>query len=242
MVDNQGTDTSQSANEMFDESVFTDTPQEVAPESSVDNTLTPTDAFTTQTGEEAPEAAPSETQEQPQPLEAKNDDTRFQYWQSQAAQKDNQIQQMQQQFMNQKEAAISALEAQLIKKMAAEEQERSGLEEKDPLVKLKQQEIDLKAAELQQKGEHDQTKMLMETAVDAEKLDLEREKMQSTNELGLVKESFGLMKEGQKDTTAEIKENVAALRDKEKNRSNEKIAAMRERAAARKANGKTKDK
>jgi hypothetical protein len=98
MVDNQGTDTSQSANEMFDESVFTDAPQTEATESSVDNTLTPTDAFTTQTGEEAPEAAPSETQEQPQPLEAKNDDTRFQYWQSQAAQKDNQIQQMQQQM------------------------------------------------------------------------------------------------------------------------------------------------
>jgi hypothetical protein len=83
---------------MFDESVFTDAPQTEATESSVDNTLTPTDAFTTQTGEEAPEAAPSETQEQPQPLEAKNDDTRFQYWQSQAAQKDNQIQQMQQQM------------------------------------------------------------------------------------------------------------------------------------------------
>ena len=66
--------------------------------------------------------------------------------------------------------------------------------------------------------------------------------MQSTNELGMVKESFGLLKEGQKDTTAEIKENVAALRDKEKNRSNEKIAVMRERAAARKANGKPKDK
>ena len=98
MVDNQGTDTSQSANDMFDESVFTDAPQTEATESSVDNTLTPTDAFTTQTGEEAPEAAPSETQEQPQPLEAKNDDTRFQYWQSQAAQKDNQIQQMQQQM------------------------------------------------------------------------------------------------------------------------------------------------
>ena len=41
---------------------------------------------------------------------------------------------------------------------------------------------------------------------------------------------------------AEIKENVAALRDKEKNRSNEKIAHMRERTAARKANGKAKDK
>jgi len=98
MIDNQGTDTSQSANDMFDESVFTDAPQTEAVESSVDNTLTPTDAFTTQTGEEAPQAAPSETQEQPQPLEAKNDDTRFQYWQSQAAQKENQIQQMQQQM------------------------------------------------------------------------------------------------------------------------------------------------
>jgi len=169
----------------------------------------------------------------------------IQQMQQQAAQNpqiQQQIQQMQQQFMTQKEAAISDLEAKLIKNMAAEEQQRSGLEDKDPLVKLKQQEIDLKAAELQQKGEHDQTEMLMKTAVDAEKLDLEREKMQSGNDLGMVKESFGLMKEGQKDTTTEIKENVAALRDKEKNRSNERIAGMRERAAARKANGKSKDK
>ena len=66
--------------------------------------------------------------------------------------------------------------------------------------------------------------------------------MQSTNELGIVKESFGLMKEGQKDTTAEIKEDVASLRDAAKNRSNEKIAGMRERSASRKANGKSKTK
>jgi len=188
----------------------------------------------------AAEQVEQQMQQQTQQLQQQ-----IQQMQQQAAQNPQiaqQIQQMQQQFMTQKESAISTLEAQLIKKMAAEEQQRSGLEEKDPLVKLKQQEIDLKAAELQQKGEHDQTKMLMETAVDAEKLDLEREKMQSGNELGMVKESFGLMKEGQKDTTAEIKENVAALRDKEKNRSNEKIAVMRERAAARKANGKSKTK
>jgi len=165
--------------------------------------------------------------------------------QQQAAQNpqmQQQIQQMQQQFMTQKEAAISALEAELIKNMASEEQQRSGLEDKDPLVKLKQQEIDLKAAELMQKSQHDETEMLMKTAVDAEKLDLEREKMQSTNDLGMVKESFGLMKEGQKDATTEIKEDVASLRDAAKNRSNERIAQMRERASARKANGKSKDK
>ena len=149
---------------------------------------------------------------------------------------------MQQQFSIQKESQIAVVEAQLIKEMAQEETQRSGLEEQDPLVRLKQQEIDIKAAELQQKGEHDQTKMLMETAVDAEKLDLEREKMSSNSQLGMVKESFGLMKEGQKDATAEIKEDVASLREAAKNRSSEKIASMKERAAARKANGTSKSK
>ena len=76
MVDNQGTETPQSANDMFDESVFSDTPQEG---STQDNTLTPTDAFTEASGEEAPKEAPS-TQETTQPLEAKNDDSRYQYW------------------------------------------------------------------------------------------------------------------------------------------------------------------
>jgi len=188
----------------------------------------------------AAEQVEQQMQQQTQQLQQQ-----IQQMQQQAAQNpqiQQQIQQMQQQFVIQKESAISDLEAKLIKNMAAEEQQRSGLEDKDPLIKLKQQEIDLKAAELQQKGEHDQTKMLMETAVDAEKLDLEREKMQSGNELGIVKESFGLMKEGQKDTTAEIKEDVASLRDAAKNRSNEKIAGMRERSASRKANGKSKTK
>ena len=92
------------------------------------------------------------------------------------------------------------------------------------------------------KSQHDQTKMLMETAVDAEKLDLEREKMSSNSELSMVKESFGLMKDGQKDTTAEIKDDVASLRDVAKNQSNERIAGMRERAAARKTNGQPKSK
>ena len=100
MVDNQGTDTSQTANPLFDESVFSETQTEQpAPESSTqDNTLTPTDAFTGASGEEAPQEAPS-TQEQPQqPVDPKNDDTRFQYWQSQAAKRENELKQMQEQM------------------------------------------------------------------------------------------------------------------------------------------------
>jgi len=100
MVDNQGTDTSQSANPLFDDSVFSEPQaQQPAPESSTqDNTLTPTDAFTDTSGEEAPQEAPS-TQEQPQqPADPKNDDTRFQYWQSQAAKRENELKQMQEQM------------------------------------------------------------------------------------------------------------------------------------------------
>jgi hypothetical protein len=141
---------------------------------------------------------------------------------------------------NQAAAEQAKIEAGMTKKLAQDEEARISREQQDPLIKLKQQEIDLKASELQQKGEHDQTKMLMETAVDAEKLDLEREKMSSSNELGMVKESFGLLKDGAKDTTSEIKEDVIRLRETAKNRSNEKIASMKERAAARKANGKSK--
>ena len=107
MVDNQGTDTSQGANPLFDESVFNAPAEQSAPESSTqDNTLTPTDAFTEPSGEEAPQEAPS-TQETTQPLEAKNDDTRFEYWQSQAAKRDNELKQVQeqlQQFQQQQNA------------------------------------------------------------------------------------------------------------------------------------------
>ena len=99
MVDNQGMDTQQSANELFDESVFTDSPQE-GEGSPEETTLTPTDAFTEPSGEEAPKEAPS-TQEAAQPVDPKNDDTRYQYWQSQAAKKDNALRQMQAQMQQQ---------------------------------------------------------------------------------------------------------------------------------------------
>jgi hypothetical protein len=106
MVDNQGTDTPKSANEMFDESVFTDTPQEGSVQ---DNTLTPADAFSEPSGEEAPQEAPS--QETPQPIESKNDDTRYQYWQSQAAKRDNELRQAQAQ-LHQMQQQVQAVTAQ----------------------------------------------------------------------------------------------------------------------------------
>ena len=98
MVDNQGTDTPQNnENDMFNESVFTEQPATTPEEGSQqDNTLTPADAFSEPSGEEAPQEAPS--QETQKPLETKNDDTRYQYWQSQAAKRDNELKQTQAQL------------------------------------------------------------------------------------------------------------------------------------------------
>ena len=96
MVDNQGADTPQSANSLFDENVFTETPETQANEGSAqENTLTPTDAFTAPSGEEAPKEAPS-VEEAPQPVDPKNDEKRYQYWQSQAAKRENEVKEMQQ--------------------------------------------------------------------------------------------------------------------------------------------------
>ena len=150
-----------------------------------------------------------------------------------------QIQGMQEEFLIQKEAQISVVEAKLIKEMAAEETKRSGLEDQDPLIKLKQQEIDLRAAELMQRGEHDDQEMLLKTSVEAEKLDLEREKVNNAAEGTVMKESFGLIKDQAKDTISEIKEDVITLREDRRTRSNEKIASFKERSSNA---GKRKDK
>ena len=122
MVDNQGTDTPQTANDMFDESVFTGEPAATPQEgSATDNTLTPADAFSEPSGEEAPKEAPS--QETPKPLETKNDDTRYQYWQSQAAKRDNELRQTQAQLQQMQ---------QQVQQVAAQQQEAPQEQFPDP--------------------------------------------------------------------------------------------------------------
>ena len=74
-------------------------------EGSTQSNLPVEDAFPRQT-EETTEATPQEghvapvqeTQEQEQPLDAKNDERRYQYWQSQAAQRENELQALRQQI------------------------------------------------------------------------------------------------------------------------------------------------
>jgi len=96
-------DTPQTANTMAD----IETRAFGAPinEGSSDNNLTVTEAFSSPeevTSTEAPIAGtpevPAETAQSPEAYEAKNDERRFEYWQSQAAKRENELQVLQQQL------------------------------------------------------------------------------------------------------------------------------------------------
>ena len=145
-----------------------------------------------------------------------------------------QAQQAQQQLKTQMESKIAEMEAVMIAEMAKQEQEKAGNMAQDPLVRLKQQEIDLKAAEVAMKGEVEDNKLMADIGIEAEKMDLERDKMKGKMEETLAKESFGAIKEDTKQTIDEIRQNMEDLRENKKIRSAERIAVMKEKMNGRK--------
>ena len=145
-----------------------------------------------------------------------------------------QAQQAQQQLKTQIESKVAEMEAVMIAEMAKQEQEKAGNMEQDPLVRLKQQEIDLKAAELSMKGEVEDNKLMADIGIEAEKLDLERDKMKGKMEETLAKESFGAIKEDTKQTIDDIRQNMEDLRENKKIQSAERIAIMKEKMNGRK--------
>ena len=147
-----------------------------------------------------------------------------------------QAEQASQQLKTQMESKIAELEATMIAQMAKEEQEKAGNMQQDPLVRLKQQEIDLKAAELSMKGEVEDNKLMADIGIEAEKMDLERAKMKGKMEETLAKESFGAIKEDTKQTIDEIRQNMEDLRENKKIRSAERIAAMKGKMNGHKGN------
>ena len=145
-----------------------------------------------------------------------------------------QAEQASQQLKIQMESKIAELEATMVEQMAKEEQEKAGNMEQDPLVRLKQQEIDLKAAEVAMKGEVEDNKLMADIGIEAEKMDLERDKMKGKMEETLAKESFGAITEDTKATIDEIRQNMEDLRENKKIQSAERIAAMKEKMNGRK--------
>ena len=146
-----------------------------------------------------------------------------------------QVQAAVQELQNQKEARVAELEAEMVAEMAKREKEAME-NNQDPLVRLKQQEIDLKAAEMSMKGEVEDNKLMADIGIEAEKLDLERDKLKSGIQQTIVKEGLSAIKESNQETIDEIKENMQTLREDKKLRSTERVAAMNARS---RNNGRT---
>ena len=86
--------------------------------------------------------------------------------------------------------------------------------EKDPLVKLKQQEIDLKAMETQARLQKDMM-------VDAEKLDLQRDQLEANTTIDLMRVAADVNKEDSTEAMAVLKENMANTREAMKQNTNQ---------------------
>mgnify|MGYP003133269674 FL=1 len=148
-----------------------------------------------------------------------------------------QLQQQQEQLINQQAAEQAQIEAQMTQQLAQDEEARMKREAQDPLIKLKQQEIDLKAMETQMKLQKDMM-------VDAEKLDLERDKLEAETSIDLMKASADVNKEDSTEAMALLKENMAATREAMKNevaeRKNQSAERIARENARSKANGQNK--
>ena len=140
-----------------------------------------------------------------------------------------QIEQQQAQVVNQMAAKQAQIEAQLTAGLAKEEEARMSKEPQDPLVRLKQQEIDLKAMETQ-------ARLAKDIAMDSEKMDLERDKLEADTSLELMKVAADAEKQENVDAMSILKENMISAREAMKDQSAERIARENAKRNEAKAN------
>ena len=140
-----------------------------------------------------------------------------------------QVEQQQAQVVNQMAAKQAQIEAQLTAGLAKEEEARMSKEPQDPLVRLKQQEIDLKAMETQ-------ARLAKDIAMDSEKMDLERDKLEADTSLELMKVAADAEKQENVDAMSILKENMISAREAMKDQSAERIARENAKRNEAKAN------
>ena len=121
----------------------------------------------------------------------------------------------QQQMQLQIESLVAMKIAEIIEQMVGEEQEMFDNMGDDPLVDLKQQEIDLKKEDLELKAQVSGEKQAMEEKKLAQKDKIEKEKMESTEDIAQLKANVALDKAG-KDRRS--KEKVANARNNTRKR------------------------
>jgi len=124
-----------------------------------------------------------------------------------------QLQIQAQQMANEKANAIAKIEAEITTQLAQDEEARTKREQQDPLVKLKQQEIDLRAAEVMSRQQDMQTK----TVMDAARLDMDRDKIEADTTIKLMETADRIDDRAAKNALSNLKENVSLTKEAMKN-------------------------
>tara|TARA_R110000824_G_scaffold146024_3_gene314653 strand:+ start:1888 stop:4392 length:2505 start_codon:yes stop_codon:yes gene_type:complete len=101
---------------------------------------------------------------------------------------------MQQQIESRTESAVAVKIAEIIEQMVAEEQEMFDQTGSDPLVQLKQQEIDLKKNDLELKAMQQGEKQALDEKKLQQKDTIDRERMQSQEDIAQLKANVALDK------------------------------------------------
>jgi len=86
---------------------------------------------------------------------------------------------LQQQFQMEIEKQVAQRIVEITEELVAEEQEYLNQKDSDPLIDLKQQELNLRAQEIQQRKDTDEKKL----DLDAEKLGFEEEKLEQKDKI-----------------------------------------------------------
>ena len=138
-----------------------------------------------------------------------------------------QLQQQMDQLTNEAAAKQAQIEAQMTAQLAQDEEARISREQQDPLIKLKQQEIDLMAMETMMKQKESASQLQKDAIMDAERIDLERDKLESQTAIDIMNASAQADQQKTADQMALLKENISTAREAMKQRSNERIAKSR---------------
>ena len=87
----------------------------------------------------------------------------------------------------------------MTEKMVTEEQAMMSEQGEDPLIQLKQQEINLKAQDLQRKATYDEGKMALDAAKLAQNEELAEAKMDSQEDIAQLRANVNLQKQNEKN-------------------------------------------
>ena len=104
---------------------------------------------------------------------------------------------LQAQFQEEMERQISLKATEFIEEMFIEEQQAMSGQGEDPLVGLKQQELQLKAQDIQRKAENDAARIDIDTQKIQQTEDLTKEKIQSNEDIAQLRANVNLDKQNQ---------------------------------------------